>query len=200
MTGKTHMAIGIAAALTISSKQPVENQLILVLSSAIGSLIPDLDHPRSKLNQKLLFINNNFYRTLFYIAISGIFTGLYFVIKNKIFMLLALCSCLIGISRHRSFTHSIVGFLLASSIVRMVSLKYGLTLIYSGFVIGYGFHLIADLFTPKGIQLLYPLKTHTSFPITIRTNGKSEKIIFALLNIYCIYMVLFRIRLLEIFQ
>ncbi|NMB27491.1 MAG: metal-dependent hydrolase, partial [Tissierellia bacterium] len=47
MTGKTHVAIGIAAGLTISFGQRVENQLILVLASALGSLIPDLDHPKA---------------------------------------------------------------------------------------------------------------------------------------------------------
>lgn len=189
MTGKTHMAIGIAAALTISFNQSVESQLILVISSAIGSLIPDLDHPKSKLNQKLLFINNNLYRALFYLSISGVFMYLYFSIENKFFMLLGLVSCLVGVSSHRSFTHSIIGFLLASSIIGMSTFKFNLPSIYTGFVVGYALHLIADSFTPRGIRLFYPIKANISFPITIKTNSKAEKIIFSLLSIYCICLL-----------
>ncbi len=52
MTGQTHVAIGIATALTLSMDQPIENKLIMILGSTIGSLTPDLDHPKGKLNQK----------------------------------------------------------------------------------------------------------------------------------------------------
>lgn len=189
MTGKTHVAIGIAAALTISYNQPVESQLILVTASAIGSLIPDLDHPKGKLNQKLLFINNNLYRALFYLSISSIFMYLYYSIGTEIFIILSLVSCLVGISSHRSFTHSIIGFLLTSSIIKMGVSKFNLPSIYNGFVIGYILHLIADSFTPKGIKLFYPIKANISFPIKIKTNSKTEKIIFLLLNIYCIFLL-----------
>ncbi|WP_077369385.1 metal-dependent hydrolase [Anaerosalibacter sp. Marseille-P3206] len=189
MTGKTHVAIGVAAALTISYNQPVESQLVLVTSAAIGSLIPDLDHPKGKLNQKLLLINNNFYRALFYLSISSIFMYLYYRMGNKIFMLLSLVSCLVGISSHRSFTHSIIGFLLASSIIKMGTLKFNLPSIYTGFVVGYALHLIADSFNPKGIRLFYPIKANISFPITIKTNSKAEKTIFLLLSIYCICLL-----------
>ena len=176
MTGKTHVAIGIAAGLTISFGQRVENQLILVLASALGSLIPDLDHPKAKLNQKLLLINNNFYRALFYLSLGSIFVYLYFAKGIEPFLLLGIVSFLIGISSHRSFTHSIIGFLASASIVGMGTLKYGLSSAYSGFVIGYILHLVADFFTPKGIKLFYPLKTNIAFPITIRTSSKTEKI------------------------
>jgi len=189
MTGKTHVAIGVAAALTISYNQPVESQLVLVTAAVIGSLIPDLDHPKGKLNQKLLLINNNFYRALFYLSISSIFMYLFYAMENKVFMLLSLVSCLVGISNHRSFTHSIIGFLLSSSIIKMGTLKFNLPSIYTGFVVGYALHLIADSFNPKGIRLFYPIKANISFPITIKTNSKAEKIIFSLLNIYCISLL-----------
>ena len=94
MTGKTHVAIGIATALTISLKQPVESQLVLVISSAIGSLVPDLDHPKGKLNQKLLLIKNNLYRALFYLSLGGIFMYLYFSKEMKPFLLLGIVSLL----------------------------------------------------------------------------------------------------------
>ncbi len=189
MTGKTHVAIGIATALTISLKQPVESQLVLVISSAIGSLVPDLDHPKGKLNQKLLLIKNNLYRALFYLSLGGIFMYLYFSKEMKPFLLLGIVSLFIGISNHRGFTHSIIGFLAFASIARICTLDYGLSSVYFGFTIGYLSHLIADFFNPKGIRLFYPLNVNVSSPITINTNSKTEKIIFLLLSIYCICLL-----------
>ncbi|MCQ4923013.1 metal-dependent hydrolase [Tissierella carlieri] len=185
MTGKTHVVIGITAALTVSFGQPVENQLIVVLASAVSSLIPDLDHPKGKLNQKILLINNNFYRILFYLSLGSLFMYLYYSNQISVFLYLGLISFLIGISSHRGFTHSIIGFLASTSIVTLGTVNYGLTSVYSGFAIGYVLHIIADLFTTKGVKLFYPLKNNISFPIKIKTNSKAEKIIFRLLSIYC---------------
>ncbi|MBU5427558.1 metal-dependent hydrolase [Tissierella pigra] len=195
MTGKTHMAIGITAALTISYGQPLENQLIIVLASAISSLIPDLDHPKGKINQKILLIKSNFYRVLFYIFIGGIFIYLYYLMKSKIFLFLGIGSFLVGISSHRGFTHSIIGFLASTSIVSLGKLDYGLDAIYSGFIIGYFLHIVADLFTSKGVKLFYPLNNNISFPITIKTNSKFESMIFRLLVIYCVCILFIQIMI-----
>ncbi len=189
MTGKTHIAIGISAALTISIGQPIENQVFLVLASAIGSLIPDLDHPRGKLNQKLLLVSSNFCRILFYISLGVVSIYLSHIIDNNTLKLLGIILILIGISSHRSFTHSIVGFLASASIVKVATISYGLSSIYSGFVIGYGLHLIADFFNPKGIQLFYPLNMNVAFPITIKTNSSLEKMLFMLLSVYSVWIL-----------
>lgn len=189
MTGKTHVAIGIVAGLTMSVGQPMENQLFIVLASALGSLIPDLDHPKAKLNQKILFLKNEFYRALFYISLSIVFIYLYFSFKNNLFGLLGIMMFFIGISSHRGFTHSIVGFLTFSSVMRLVAIEYNLFSAYSGFVIGYVLHLVADFFTAKGIQLFYPLKTKSSSPIIIRTDSTLEDIIFMLLGLYSIFLL-----------
>lgn len=190
MTGKTHIAIGITAALAVSSNQPVENRLILVLVSAISSLIPDLDHPKGKLNQKILLINNNFYRILFYLSLGFISICLYYLMEIKAFLYLGIISFLIGISSHRGFTHSIIGFLISLTIIKLCMGNFGVEYIYTGFTIGYVLHILADLFTIKGVKLFYPLKNNISFPIKIRTNSKIENIIFILLGIVSIFLLL----------
>ncbi|TCU79155.1 inner membrane protein [Tissierella praeacuta] len=190
MTGKTHIAIGITAALAVSSNQPVENRLILVLVSAISSLIPDLDHPKGKLNQKILLINNNFYRILFYLSLGFISIYLYYLMEIKAFLYLGIISFLIGISSHRGFTHSIIGFLISLTIIKLCIGNFGVEYIYTGFTIGYVLHILADLFTIKGVKLFYPLKNNISFPIKIRTNSKIENIIFILLGIVSIFLLL----------
>ncbi len=176
MTGQTHVAIGIATALTLSIEQPIENQLIIVLSSIVGSLVPDLDHPKSKLNQKLLLINNNFYRALFYLTFGSIFIYYYLTKGSKPFILLGIISLLIGISSHRGFTHSIVGFLVSTTIVKICAKKlwavpyifwfyYRIYMPFSG----------RFLYPPMGIKIFFPLGSNISSPITIKTNSKLEK-------------------------
>lgn len=189
MTGKTHMAIGIVAGLTVSAEQPLENQIIIVLASVLGSLIPDLDHPKSKLNQKLLFFKNKFYRVLFYLALAGGLMYLYFLTKYNVFGLLGITSFLIGISSHRSFTHSIIGFLVISYIIKLITTKYNLPYAYLGFIIGYVLHLAADFFTIKGIQLFYPLKLNVASPIIINTKSRFEDVIFTLLSVYIMFLI-----------
>lgn len=195
MTGKTHVAIGVSAVLTLSYNQPMENQLVLVLAAIFGSLAPDLDHPKSKLNQKLLFFQNNFYRALFYLSIGGIFIYGYILKGKELFLLVGVVFFFIGLSSHRSFTHSIVGVLASASIVKWITLDYGLASIYSGFIIGYILHLVGDFFTPQGIKLFYPLNTSISFPITFKVNKKSEDIIFTLLSIYSLCLLLGYLKL-----
>lgn len=190
MTGKTHIAIGIAAGLTISSNLPIENQLILIGASMVGSLLPDLDHPKAKLNQKLLFFNNKLYKTIFYLLLSSISTSLYFTMNQKVFGLIGIATFFIALSSHRGFTHSIIGFLIFASIIKIGTLKYGLSSVYSGFTIGYILHLIADFFTPQGIKLFYPLRTNVSAPITIKTSSIKEKSFFTILSIYSVLLLL----------
>lgn len=190
MTGKTHIAIGISAGLTISSNLPAEKQLILIGASVIGSLAPDLDHPAAKLNQKFLLFNNKFYKTMFYLGLSSIFVLLYFSTDNQVFGLLAIAAFLIAMSNHRGFTHSILGFLIFASIIEIITSKYNLPYIYSGFTVGYVLHLVADFSTPKGIKLFYPLNTNVSSPITIKTNSSKEKILFTVLSIYSFILLL----------
>ncbi len=190
MNGKTHVAIGMAAALTISAGQPLERQLGIIAAAAISSLIPDLDHPKGKLNQKILLFNNKFYRTLFYLSLGSVFMYLYFSQGIKPFLLLGITSFLIGVSTHRGFTHSILGFLISTFIVALGTVNYGLSSIYSGFIIGYVLHLIGDFFTPKGIKLFYPLNYKISSPITISTNSKLEEILVLVLSVYSICLLL----------
>ena len=189
MTGKTHVAIGVATALTLSLDKSPENLIILVLASSLGSLVPDLDHPKAKLNQKLLWKNNKIYKTLFFIALGSIFMFLYFSKNIKPLLIISVVFFLLGISSHRGFTHSILGFLASIYMVRIGTLKYNLPFIYYGFMLGYILHLVADFFTPMGIKLFYPLNVNVSSPITIRTNSKTEKIIFMLLSVYSIFLM-----------
>lgn len=190
MTGKTHIAIGVTVGLILSAGQPVENQIALVLSAALGSLVPDLDHPKAKLNQKLLIFKNKFYSSLFYLALTAGFIFLSYFSGNFVFKLLAIITFLIGTSTHRGFTHSIIGFLLFSWMVKLVTIEYQLNSIYLGFTTGYLLHLVADFFTLKGIKLFFPLDENISSPIILKPNTILEELIFICLSIYSLFLLI----------
>ena len=190
MTGKTHVAIGIAAALTITQGQPLENQIVMVATTALSSLFPDLDHPKSKLNQKILFFKNKFFKTLFYLGIAGLFAYAYIETDIKALLFLGIGSGLIGISLHRGFTHSLLGLFSYSFLIKFIALEYNMEYIYKGFVLGFMLHLLADFFTSQGIKLFYPVKKNISAPIVIKTNNSAEKLLFIFLSLYSIVLLL----------
>lgn len=190
MTGKTHVAMGIAAALTITQGQPLENQLLMVITTALSSLFPDLDHPKSKLNQKILFFKTKFFKTLFYLGIAGLFAYAYMKTNILVLLFLGLASGLIGISIHRGFTHSLIGLLAYSLLVKFIATEYNIEYIYTGFVLGFTLHLVADFFTSQGIKLFYPIKKNISSPIVIKTNNSAEKLIFIVLSFYSLILIL----------
>ena len=194
MTGKTHMAVGISTGLALSTGKPLREQLILLTASAIGSLVPDLDHPKSKLNQKILVFKNRIFKVLSYIIIGVGFIYLGSALEDIVFKILGIALMLTGISSHRGFTHSLLGFFLFSSIVQVYSIRFDLNEIYIGFNIGYILHLVMDFFTPQGIQLFFPLAENISSPITIKTNGEGENLIFIGSSFYSIYFLVQLIR------
>mgnify|MGYP000580563472 FL=1 len=185
------MTTGLAIGLTLSFKKPIDTQLAIIAASTIGALAPDLDHPKGELNQKLLLVNNNFFKTAFYLSIGIIFLYIYSQKRIPIFILIGLFSFALAVSSHRSFTHSILGIILFSAIIKLALIEYGLSPIYKGFIIGYISHLLADYFTAKGIKLFYPIKTNIAFPLKVKTNGFMEKFIFLLLLLYCIVVLVF---------
>lgn len=190
MTGKTHVAIGVAAGLTLAYGEPIDKQLIIITASSLGSLIPDLDHPKAKLNQKLLFFKNEVFRILFFIALAVGFICIYSSSKNSIFALLSLLSLFIAISSHRGFTHSILGFLIFAYITKTISVQYSIEYLYQSVSIGYLLHLFADFLTPQGIKLFYPLNINISAPIIINPKSGIDELIFILASTYSLLILL----------
>lgn len=184
MKGKTHMMLGVAGATTILAKYPIESGIILLGSSILGSLIPDIDHPKSKINQRILPIKNKFFKIVIYslIGIILIFAGQ--ETKNIFLKLSGVISIIVGISHHRSFTHSLLGCFLFSIIFYLVTKKYSLESAYIGFVLGYGLHLVTDFVTNDGIELFYPYKKRIRAPITVKTGGIVEYILIIFSGIY----------------
>ncbi|MTI67838.1 MAG: metal-dependent hydrolase [Firmicutes bacterium] len=195
MKGKTHLMIGSAAGATVAAEYNLEVGLILICSSAFGSLVPDADHPKSMLNQKILPIKNKMFKMIIYL-IMGL--GLIYLdsTSNKNFLrLMAIALIITALSHHRGFTHSIFGLLFYSTAVYTGLKNYNLSGAYIGFVIGYASHLIADFITTGGIELLYPWEKNIKLPAGIKTGGFIENIILISSSVYFLIKVMDVVRL-----
>ncbi len=77
----THLVFGfLLGTLGIMYFSP-ENQILFILLALIGSALPDIDHPNSKLGRKagiigLLFQHRGFFHSLFMLLIIAIFASL----------------------------------------------------------------------------------------------------------------------------
>ena len=121
--------------------------------------------------------------------------NLYNVIKgyNNIYNYILCISIFITMSylgsktSHRSFTHSLLGAFIYSSIVSY-SFNDQIVLI---FFISYISHIILDLLNKKGIELLYPLKIRMSLNLC-EVKGTVNKILFittSILNIVVLILI-----------
>lgn len=85
---------------------------------------------------------------------------------------------------HRSFTHSMLFLLLMGVLLNSVVINES---VVAGVLVGMVSHFILDMATKNGIKLLYPLKITVRFPLTTRTGGMVEYIVFAALSLLSVY-------------
>lgn len=86
---------------------------------------------------------------------------------------------------HRSLTHSLLFLLLMAFVMYKYIPNESITV---GILIGMISHYVLDMFTKKGIKLLFPLNIMVRFPITTRTGSKVEHIVAVLLSVLCLYL------------
>lgn len=186
MNGKTHMLFGSVASLYLLPKLGYEPALTTTAAALIGSLIPDMDHPKAKINQKILPMKNKVGKILFYCGIGGFLLYRY-GLENRLTFASAIILILIGLSQHRSFTHSILGIGSIASIAFFV-LKNTLPLsIILSFIIGLISHLIGDFMTVAGIELFYPFSNKKyRFVLTISSGNMAE----TLIGLFFIYLII----------
>ncbi|MEI4768721.1 metal-dependent hydrolase [Psychrobacillus sp. FJAT-51614] len=85
---------------------------------------------------------------------------------------------------HRSFTHSLL-FLFLIEVLLTTFLKNESVTV--GILVGMVSHYILDMATKNGIKLLFPLKVTIRFPLTTKTGGKIEYLVFAALSLLSVY-------------
>ena len=142
MMAGSHVALGVAAWLVAAPHLGLPAAAPSCLGLALlGSLLPDIDHPKSWLGRRVRPVS------------SGI-------------------AAVLG---HRGVTHSAIAALACAWGLHGGAPKW----IAAPLTVGYLSHLAADLLTPRGLRLAWPLRTTWAFPLC-RTGSPFEPLIVAL--------------------
>ena len=144
MLAGSHVALGVAAWAWAAPHLGIAtlNPAALTLAVA-GSLLPDLDHPRSWVGQRLRPISR---------PLAAAFG-------------------------HRGVTHSLLAVCGGALLLR----AHGVSrFVVDPLVTGYLSHLGADLLTPAGLRLAWPLRGSVAVPLC-RTGSLAEAVVVAVI-------------------
>jgi membrane-bound metal-dependent hydrolase YbcI (DUF457 family) len=109
------------------------------IGTLLGSLILDLDHQGSIINQKILIINKKWFQKLVYVAIGLVAMSYYNFSTNSI--IFAALIAMTAFSSHRGFTHRLLGLVL---ICGAIYICLGITDLTVGLYVGIASHIVAD--------------------------------------------------------
>lgn len=164
MSGKTHLAVGIATTFALMHPEKLLDFSIGVSLCALGSLIPDIDSGTSKSHRSANKITGLFLILIgimwflefqFHVQIENFFISNENLMLKSVGILFFAGLCAYGRDLpHRSFSHSILGGILFSGVLAMIfPLRF---LPY--FIIGFITHILLDLLNNRKVNLLYPSK------------------------------------------
>lgn len=160
MTGKTHFGIGVMSTIILSEYIHFGLSLPVLGICGLASILPDIDHPKSAINKYILPMKSKSFKIAIYITLGVFLIVLnYFYFDTAYLEAMGIFLILIGTSAHRDgITHSLTGLLCFIGIFGYLAETYSYKDFIIPFSIGYGSHLIGDMFTNRGVPLLYPFK------------------------------------------
>ncbi len=175
MTGRTHCFTAVAAAITILQPSKPTTVLFGASLAFLGGLTPDVDLFQSQLGQKVSKLIIGIFSVIIILSLMKQYLDfdifayfsldeLFNSISQGIVLFLLLCS--VGLNtKHRSFTHSILGGILFTFCIYLAFPRY-----YLYFLIGFVSHIVLDFFNKKGLQLFFPLEERVCIPLCKATN------------------------------
>lgn len=194
MTGKAHLTIGIAATVAVSKHFKIDINLASLTVCSIASVFPDIDHPKSLINKYILPVKNKSVKLTIYLSLGIFIIALNMFYFNYSYLnVIGIFLILIGVSTHREgVIHSLSGLFIFSLTFAYTSKRFG----YSGysipFFIGYISHIIADMFTNRGVPLFYPfIKKKFKMPLTFKVGSWQGKIVEGLIMASCLMYITF---------
>lgn len=163
MLAFTHLATGVflSCATAIAIYPSAMDAQLLILGGLVGSLLPDIDHPRSWIGRRILFIS------LPLSALVG-----HRGITHSLLAILA--TAVIG---YMGVTQSGLNLGRSAPLV-------------AGLCIGYASHLLGDWASNSGIPLLWPISRKFRSPVVFCTGGIEERIMAIAMWIGSAYMYL----------
>ncbi|MCE0490738.1 metal-dependent hydrolase [Pantoea sp. Mb-10] len=144
MTAEGHIIFAIASAIFAKRAEltPVlasADWWHLVPAALLTCLLPDIDHPKSLLGQRLKWISQPIARAF----------------------------------GHRGFTHSLLAVAVSLWLFQVnVPADWLLPAdVLQGMTLGYLSHIVADMLTPAGVPLLWPIRMRFRFPVLNSQKG-----------------------------
>lgn len=162
MMSRTHIAVGVAAALACARPETLAEGAATVMLGAAGAKLSDIDmlwnkRPRD-VGVSLLTAALAVVCLLVLDALMG--TGVFLRILSwlgadwRIGAAMLAALCIPGyFAEHRSFTHSLLAMTLFSVAVYLILPAHA-----TAFIVGYGTHLLLDLLNRKPLRLMYPFR------------------------------------------
>jgi len=181
MTGKTHKTIGVCVGIAFAYwrvKTYGDSMFVIgTISSAVGAMIPDIDHNSSKLGSYRKTVIDSaamIISTLFgfvvvafgaMLAVSGLYNELIIIsllIILPIYVLTLLArrpfirNTVKFFKKHRGIMHTLAAPLLlylGHTLITNATVRYGLLAMTAGYMS----HLILDCMTKRGCPILWPI-------------------------------------------
>ncbi|MBV4417981.1 metal-dependent hydrolase [Clostridium tyrobutyricum] len=196
MKGRTHAGMGVITFLSIYKFLPGGFNYLGMIVVLFASILPDIDHPKSIVNKYILPFKNKMTKVTLYGCIGAVLLWYnYLYLDKPIIKALGIVFIIIAVSSHRGgLTHSLMGMSLFSFVAGYIGNMYNIHYLVYYFMIGYGMHLICDMFTNMGVPLFYPFrKKKVKFPFTYKTNSKIGSAIEQLLMIGGLLFTIYKI-------
>jgi len=163
MMATTHVATGlfITVATAAALHLPFKTSILFAFAGVIGSLLPDIDHPKSWLGRRIPFIS---------IPLS-------MLVGHR-----GITHSLVALLASLFFSAYALSVYAGGSGVTMV--------IATGLCLGYGSHLLGDFASNSGIPVFWPSKKRYKLPIVLFTGSWEESIIAVSLWLGAAYLYL----------
>lgn len=157
MLGRTHLSAGILTGEIVvlaSGKTDTTSAIILIATAAVGSLLPDIDHPQSMLSSSNR-ISQNVSESISAVTQHRGFT------HTLAFIALILFGLFLLINPYTAYTNTVLVGILA----------------------GFLSHMVLDTLNEKGIMWFWPLSAHHIHIMKIRTGSRWESFVRWLCNV-----------------
>lgn len=161
MMGKTHITVGMAAALLVAQPSDVAGCLVAVIGGSIGGLMCDIEvrsNPRCRdaLHARFIVLAIVAIALLGEAALGGplshaILQGNRVLLVGGAVIVVATAAYSRFRSTHRGFSHSLLALVLFSGGLLVI-----LPALAFAFAVGFASHVLLDLLNKRPIQLLYP--------------------------------------------
>ena len=171
MLGKTHAAVGAAAALYVVYPDTIEGVVFTAAAGIAGGLLCDIDSPKTAIHQKAILLLTGVIAVIAIAFLNGktagdiAQAGAWLISESAdpraFYGAILLLLCIVAaFTKHRTFSHSIV-FALSVWFLMSRAFEPAAVPLTAGVVS----HIVLDLLNEHGIQLFWPFSSKLRFKL-----------------------------------